>query len=164
MTVPFAGRGVMPQVGLTPLISMIADGPTLVAAAAASMLDASGKIVGIPANYWAIGKQWLVKAQGRISCVVTTPGTARVDLRLGAAGASVAFDTRPAQLERRGQGDGALGFGSDVDVPRDRCGGQPVRPGHVHIRGGGRFAASCGRRQRELDGSGWNAGSWRQLR
>lgn len=93
MTVFGAGRGLFPQVGMTPLVSMVADGPALVAAAAASMLDASGKIVGIPANYWTLGKQWLVKAQGRISNVITTPGTARVDLRLGAAGNTVVFDT-----------------------------------------------------------------------
>jgi hypothetical protein len=44
----------------------------------------------LPAGYWQIGRIWRLTASGRISTVVTTPGTARFDLRLGAV---VAFDT-----------------------------------------------------------------------
>lgn len=64
------------------LIVATEDGPTLVAAAAASMLPSSAKKV-IPPNFLEKGTKLLVKASGRISSVITTPGTARFDLRLG---------------------------------------------------------------------------------
>ena len=39
-----------------------------------------------------------VKLQGRISCAVTTPGTARFDLRTGPSGTIVAYDTGAMKL------------------------------------------------------------------
>ena len=72
------------------LISAIGDGPTLTAASAASCLPAAAKIT-LPNNYFSIGKVTRIRASGRISCVVTTPGTARFDIRVG-AGATVVFD------------------------------------------------------------------------
>lgn len=65
------------------------DGPALTAAAAASCVPTYVPTT-LPAGYWQIGRMWRIKASGRISCVVTTPGTARWDLRLGGI---VAFDT-----------------------------------------------------------------------
>ncbi len=65
------------------------DGPTLTAAAAASCLPTNVPWT-LPAGYWQVGRAWRLRAAGRISCVVTTPGTARYDLRLGGV---VAFDT-----------------------------------------------------------------------
>jgi hypothetical protein len=44
----------------------------------------------LPAGYWQIGRIWRITAAGRISCVITTPGTARWDLRMGAV---TVFDT-----------------------------------------------------------------------
>jgi hypothetical protein len=38
----------------------------------------------LPAGYWQIGRIWRITASGKISCVVTTPGTARFDLRMAA--------------------------------------------------------------------------------
>jgi hypothetical protein len=71
------------------IASSYSDGPTLTAAAAASCVPTYVP-TSIPAGYWQIGRQWRLTATGRISCVVTTPGTARFDLRLGAV---TAFDT-----------------------------------------------------------------------
>jgi hypothetical protein len=71
------------------IASSYTDGPTLTAAAAASCLPTYVP-TSIPAGYWQIGRQWRLTASGRISTVVTTPGTARFDLRLGAV---TAFDT-----------------------------------------------------------------------
>jgi len=71
------------------IISSYTDGPTLTAAAAASALPTYVP-TSIPAGYWQIGRMWRLTAMGRISCVVTTPGTARFDLRLGAV---TVFDT-----------------------------------------------------------------------
>lgn len=77
------------------LISAQVDGTALTAAAAASCLPAAAKYT-LPANFFAIGKQLLIKASGRISSVITTPGTARFDVRFGA---TVVFDGLAALLE-----------------------------------------------------------------
>lgn len=59
------------------------DGPTLTAAAAASCIPTHAKIT-LPQGYFErIGQGFKVSIAGRISCVVTTPGTARFDVRLG---------------------------------------------------------------------------------
>ena len=71
------------------LYSTQIDGPTLTAAAAATMLPATKPT--LPANFFdMIGQVFFVRAYGRISCAITTPGTARFDLRLGG---TVVFDT-----------------------------------------------------------------------
>lgn len=77
-----------------PLAIANADGPTLTAAAAASMLPVSAKYT-FPANPFVVGSMLRVTAWGRISCVVTTPGTARFDLRYGG---TVIFDTGAINL------------------------------------------------------------------
>jgi hypothetical protein len=59
------------------------DGPTLTAAAAASCIPTY--LLGtINAGYWQVGRTWQINCAGRISCVITTPGTFRLDLRMGA--------------------------------------------------------------------------------
>ena len=68
--------------GYAVLASSYTDGPALSAAAAASMVPTY--LPGIcPSTYWQIGRMWRITASGRISCAVTTPGTARFDVRLG---------------------------------------------------------------------------------
>jgi hypothetical protein len=71
------------------ILSTYSDGPTLTAAAAASLLPTYAPTT-VPAGYFQIGRVWRLTATGRISCVVTTPGTARFDVRLGAV---TVFDT-----------------------------------------------------------------------
>jgi hypothetical protein len=75
-----------------PLVIANTDGPTLTAAAAASCIPVASRLI-LPNNYWTVGKQWKVRLGGRISCAVTTPGTARFDLRTGPSGTIVAFDS-----------------------------------------------------------------------
>ena len=66
------------------LVTAAVDGPTLTAAAAASCIPPAAKFV-LPPNFFnAVGKALRIRASGRISCVVTTPGTARYDVRFGA--------------------------------------------------------------------------------
>lgn len=78
------------------LVTAQVDGPTLVAAAAASMLPTSAKLP-LPAGFFKyIGQQLEIKATGRISSLITTPGTARFDFRLGA---SVVFDSQAILLD-----------------------------------------------------------------
>lgn len=79
------------------LIASAVDGPTLTAAAAASCIPTPARII-LPNNYFEIGKILLIQMQGRISCAVTTPGTARFDVRLGPSGTVVVFDTGALNL------------------------------------------------------------------
>lgn len=65
------------------IASSYTDGPTLTAAATASLLPTYVPTT-LPAGYWQIGRTWRITASGLISCVITTPGTARFDLRMAA--------------------------------------------------------------------------------
>jgi len=70
------------------------QGPTLTAAAAATCLPLTKTT--IPADTYSTAGQTLWgRLTGRISCVVTTPGTARFDLRLGG---TVVFDSLAMNL------------------------------------------------------------------
>lgn len=62
------------------LITSQVDGPALTAAAAATAIPAAA-LLTIPAGWWQIGRCLKVTAGGRISCAVTTPGTARFQVR-----------------------------------------------------------------------------------
>jgi hypothetical protein len=82
---------------LVPLVIATVDGPTLTAAAAASCIPTPSRLV-LPNNFWTIGKLLKIHLMGRISNVVTTPGTARFDVRTGPSGTIVAFDTGAINL------------------------------------------------------------------
>jgi hypothetical protein len=64
------------------LVSVIADGTALTAAARASLLQgtATNGVITLPNGFFTVGSMIKITAQGRISCVVTTPGTARFDV------------------------------------------------------------------------------------
>lgn len=79
------------------IVSGATDGPTLTAAARASCIPTANRIV-LPNNYFYIGRKLLFKMSGRISCAVTTPGTARFDICMGAAGTTIVFDTLALNL------------------------------------------------------------------
>lgn len=70
------------------------QGPTLTAAAAATCLPAH-KYTLPAAAFDAVGQVLWGKLTGRISCAVTTPGTARFDVRLGG---TVVFDSLAMNL------------------------------------------------------------------
>lgn len=96
-----------------PLVIGTVDGPTLTAAAAASCIPVASRLI-LPNNYWTVGKQWRIKIAGRISCAVTTPGTARFDLRTGPSGTIVAFDTGALNLNIVAKT--AVPFRLDIDL------------------------------------------------
>lgn len=78
------------------LVTAQVDGPTLTAAAAASCIP-PGAVFGLTNNYWKfIGQKINIRASGRISSVITTPGTARFDVRLGG---TVVFDSQAILLD-----------------------------------------------------------------
>lgn len=69
------------------LASLSADGTALTAAARASLTQGAGATSArytLPANKLRVGDYLKIKASGRISCAVTTPGTARFSLGIGA--------------------------------------------------------------------------------
>ena len=72
-----------------PLAIATNDVPTLTAAAAATCLPTTAKYTWAQ-NAVVPGYMIRVKMAGRISCVVTTPGTARLDFRIGG---NIFFDT-----------------------------------------------------------------------
>ena len=73
------------------LVTAQGDGPALTAAAAASCLPVAA-VYTLPANFFFIGKKLRITASGRISSVITTPGTARFDVRIGTASPVIVFD------------------------------------------------------------------------
>jgi hypothetical protein len=79
------------------LVVGVTDGPTLTAAARASCIPVANKIT-LPNNWFYVGRILKVMLGGRISCAVTTPGTARFDICLGSAGTTVVFDTLALNL------------------------------------------------------------------
>lgn len=83
------------QTWVETLITSQVDGPTLTAAAAATCIPAAAKYTFNPA-YFYIGRQIEIEATGRISSVITTPGTARFDVRLGG---TVVFDSLAVLLD-----------------------------------------------------------------
>jgi hypothetical protein len=79
------------------LVNGSVDGPTLTAAAAASCIPTPSRII-LPNNYFYVGRMLKLTLAGRISCAVTTPGTARFDVRTGPSGTIVAYDTGALNL------------------------------------------------------------------
>ena len=79
------------------LVIAPADGPTLTAAAAASCIHTGSRII-LPNNFFYVGKKLQIVAHGRISCAVTTPGTARFDVRMGPSGTIIVFDSGALNL------------------------------------------------------------------
>ena len=73
------------------------DGPTLTAAARASCIPTANRVT-LPNNFFYIGRAIKFLLNGRISCVITTPGTARYDICMGAAGTTIVFDTLALNL------------------------------------------------------------------
>ncbi len=74
------------------LATISGDGTALTAAARASLLQGAGGKQGLytlPPNKLRVGDVLHIRAAGRISCAVTTPGTARFDLSFGVGGTAV---------------------------------------------------------------------------
>ena len=75
------------------------DGTALTAAATASRLQgatATRALYTFPANFFEPNRAIRVTASGRISCVVSTPGTARFDLQFG--GSIIVWDSLAINL------------------------------------------------------------------
>lgn len=82
------------------LVTAQGDGSALTAAARNSMIPAAA-VFTLPANFFdVVGKQLLLKASGRISNVVTTPGTARFDINFQDSAATdvIVFDSLAINL------------------------------------------------------------------
>lgn len=66
------------------LVNSQVDGTALTAAAAASAIPAAAKFT-LPTNFFdVIGKKLIITASGKVSTVITTPGTFQFDVKFGA--------------------------------------------------------------------------------
>lgn len=75
-----------------------ADGSAVTGTTAASLLPAQSKLI-LPQNYWdRIGKAVNIRVAGRISNIVTTPGTLTLDIRMGPTSNIIAHTTQAIQL------------------------------------------------------------------
>lgn len=74
------------------------DGPTLTAAARASCIPTANRVT-LPNNFFYIGRGIKFLLNGRISLAITTPGTARYDICMGAAGTTIVYDTAAMALQ-----------------------------------------------------------------
>jgi hypothetical protein len=79
------------------IVSSYTDGPTLTGAARASCIPTADRKT-LPNNLFYPGRAIRILLSGRISCAVTTPGTARFDICMGAAGTTIVFDTLALNL------------------------------------------------------------------
>lgn len=64
----------------------------------ASLLPTGG-VVTIPAGFWSVGRTLRIRATGLISCVITTPGTARFKVKLGPTANITVFDSLAVLLD-----------------------------------------------------------------
>lgn len=75
------------------------DGTALTASTTATSLLASQAKITLPPNFISyIGQAFRVRAAGRVSNIVTTPGTLTLDIRFGVAGAVVVANGGAMQL------------------------------------------------------------------
>lgn len=74
---------------VAPIVTAATDGATITTTTPASCIPTGAKYVLDAGFFDAPGKELEIAAAGRISCVITTPGTARFDVRLGG---TVVFD------------------------------------------------------------------------
>lgn len=77
------------------LVTAQADGAALTNSTTATSIIPAGAKFTLPANFFQIGKAVRLTSRGRISNVVTTPGTLTLDVRLGAV---IAFTTQVIAL------------------------------------------------------------------
>ena len=79
------------------LISSSVDGAANTAGTAASAIPPAA-LLTLPPNWWYVGRMMKLTAHGRISCAVTTPGTAKWQVRLGPTANISVFDSGALNL------------------------------------------------------------------
>lgn len=108
-------------IGLPRLLASVnADGTALTAAARASLLQggAAHGVITLPPNYFDfVGKAVRIWASGRVSSVVTTPGTFRFDVNFldSAAVNAIVFDSLAGLLEN-GEAHTNVGWTLDITL------------------------------------------------
>ena len=80
------------------IVQSVTDGPTLTAASRATCIPTANRIV-LPNAFFYVGRRIKFTLSGRISSVITTPGTARYDICMGSAGTTIVFDSLAILLD-----------------------------------------------------------------
>jgi hypothetical protein len=79
------------------LTASIVDGTANTTGTAASCIPPVN-VITLPSYYFTVGRTFRITAMGRISCAVTTPGTAKFQIRSGPTAAISIFDTGALNL------------------------------------------------------------------
>jgi hypothetical protein len=96
------------------LVAQQVDGTALSTSTTPTSIIAAAARFTLPASVLAIGQKFKVKASGRISTVVTTPGTLTLDVRLGAS--TVLFNGGAMNLNTTAQTNATWEFEADLTV------------------------------------------------
>lgn len=80
------------------LITAQTDGTALASSTTATTILPAAARYTLPANTLAIGKMFRIRAAGRLSNIVTTPGTLTLDVRMGPTSNIVVFNGGAMQL------------------------------------------------------------------
>lgn len=80
------------------IVQSVTDGPALTAAARATCIPTPDRFV-LPNRFFYVGRRIRFSMAGRISSVITTPGTARYDICMGAAGTTIVWDSLAILLD-----------------------------------------------------------------
>ena len=64
-----------------PLISQTVDGTALTASTTPTSILAPSAVYTLPANFFEVGRKLRIRASGRVTNIVTTPGTLTLDVR-----------------------------------------------------------------------------------
>lgn len=79
------------------IVCAVTDGPPNTTGARASCIPTANRIV-LPNSFFYPGRAIRIQMGGRLSCAVTTPGAARWDICMGAAGTTIVYDTLALNL------------------------------------------------------------------
>ena len=79
------------------VVSSSTSGVANTAGTRASCIPTANRIV-LPNNFFYVGRRIRFTMSGAVSCAVTSPGTARLDICMGASGTTIVFDTGALNL------------------------------------------------------------------
>lgn len=80
------------------IVSSVTDGTANTAGTRASCIPTANRVV-LPNNFFYVGRRVRFSMSGRITSLITTPGTARYDICMGAAGTTIVFDSLAILLD-----------------------------------------------------------------
>lgn len=96
------------------LIAAQIDGTALSNSTSPTSIIPPAARLGLPGNYFAVGKRYRVTAMGRLSNIVTTPGTLTLDVRMGPTSNIIVFNGGAMQLSTTAHTNVPFWFTADL--------------------------------------------------